>query len=591
MTQARGAGPAGVLLLAGSVLVASGPSAPTVTWSRDIAPIVWRNCIACHRPGGIAPFSLLEYEGAAKRARQIAEVTGRGFMPPWLPEPGPLRLAGERRLSEAEIATLRAWAAQGAPRGNPADLPPRPEWTPGWQLGEPDLVVAMQEPYVVPAEGRDVFRNFVLPMPVEEAAWVRTLEFRSDNPTVVHHVILQVDDTGAARRRDAEDPGPGFGGMDLSDSRMPDGQFLGWTPGRVPDEGLPGVAWRLEPGMDLAMQLHLTPTGKPEPVTARVGLYFADAPPTRHPYGLVLGSEEIDIPAGATDYTVRDAFRLPVDVDLLGLYPHAHYLAERMEIWAELPEGRRLSLLLIRDWDFNWQDEYRYAEPVRLPAGTELHMEYRYDNSAANPQNPHHPPQRVTYGYQSADEMGYLLLRLLPGSRADRDRLQIAHLAHSLAKRPGEWRARAVLGRMLLARGELGGAEAELRRALADAPPTEPAVGEILTHLGQVVGRAGRLGEALSLLERAVEQAPELAAAHTNLGVALLASGRLGEAETWLRHALELDPASPEALVNLAQVLYATGRPEEAEECLRRALDSLPPDSPLARRLRGRLER
>lgn len=573
-------------VLAVPLLLAACHGEPTVTWSRDVAPVLWENCAACHRPGEIAPFSLLSYEEAEQRAAQIAEVTRIGFMPPWLPEHGFGDFAGERRLTAEEIATLQTWAEEGAPEGDPADLPPRPTWTPGWQLGEPDLVVSMADPYVVPAEGRDVFRNFVLPLPVEERRWVETLEFRSDNPPVVHHVILQVDESGAARRRDAGDPGPGFGGMDLADSHMPDGQFLGWTPGRVPDRGLPGVAWRLDPGTDLTLQLHLTPTGRPEPVTATVGLYYAERPPTRHPFGLMLGSEEIDIPPGVDDYSIRDRFRLPVDVHALGIYPHAHYLGDRMEVWADLPGGEKEWLIKIADWDFNWQDEYRYREPVPLPAGSVIHMLYTYDNSAANPQNPNHPPERVTYGYQSSDEMGYLLLRLLPESRAGRDALHIAQLEHSLEKRPGEWRARGELGRLLLARGDLRRAEMELSRALEEAPPEASELGGILTHLGQVLGRTGRVDEALPLLERAVETAPDAPATHTNLGVAFLAQGKIGEAEGEFRRALELDPSSPEALLNLARVLGATGRRDEAEEVVRRVLEILPPDSPLAERLR-----
>lgn len=587
-----------MLLLVGWALGACDRQ-PAPTWSEDVAPILWGNCAVCHRPGEVAPFPLLTYEQAEKRASQIADVTASGFMPPWLPEPGYGDFAGERRLEPSEIDTLRRWAEAGAPRGDLEQLPPQPRWTPGWQLGEPDLVVTPPEPFVVPAEGRDVFRNLVLPMPVEEGQWVRAVEFRSDNPVVVHHVILQVDDTGAARARDAADPGPGFGGMDLSDSRMPDGQFLGWTPGRVPDEGLPGVAWRLEPGMDLTVQLHLITTGRPEPVRPSVGLFFAEEPPTRHPFGLMLGSREIDIPAGEKGYEVRDAFRLPVEVEALGIYPHAHYLGDTMEVWAEPPPGEeeaagadgRIWLIKIDDWDFNWQDEYRYAEPLRLPAGSVIHMRFTYDNTADNPLNPHHPPRRVTYGYQSSDEMGFVLLRLLPRDRRDRQRLHLAQLEHALDKRPGEWRARATLGQELLSLGELPRAGRELARALEEAPAGAPERGSILTHLGHALGRLGRVEEAVEILRRAVQEAPELPEARTNLGVALEIRGRTGEAERLYRQALELDPGSPEAHLNLARLLAAAGRGEDARHHSERALEALPPDSPRARALERSLGR
>lgn len=563
------------------------PAPGSVTWAEDVAPILHANCATCHRPGSIAPFSLLTYDDARRRASQIAEVTTTGFMPPWLPAPGEslagsggdggedggedggtVRFAGERRLSDGEISTLAAWAAADAPRGDPAAAPPVPEFPSGWQLGEPDLVITMEEAFVVPAEGRDVFRNFVLPTPVDEPRWVKTLELRSDNPVVVHHVILQVDDTGAARRRDAEDPGPGFGGMDLADSRMPDGQFLGWTPGRVPDPGLPGVAWRATPGMDLTLQLHLTPTGRPEPVTASVGLHFADAPPTRHPFGLMLGSEEIDIPPGTRGYEVRDRFRLPVPVEALGIYPHAHYLGDTMEVWATLPDGSRRGLLSIPQWDFNWQDEYRYAEPVPLPAGSVVEMRYTYDNTADNPWNPYSPPRRVTYGYQSSDEMGFLLLRLLPESEEDRDRLHVAQLEHSLEKRPGDWRALAQLGQQLLGLGRLQEAVAALERARGGMPADAEQGPTVLTHLGQALGRLGRLEEALPVLATAARRGPTLPQAQVNYGVALQLAGRLEEAEARFRRALELAPESATARLNLARLLAATGRREEARSLL-----------------------
>ncbi len=400
-----------------------GSPEPEITYTRDVAPILFENCGACHRPGGAGPFSLLSYRGAKQRAKQIAQVTEDRYMPPWLPEPGFVELQGERRLSDGEIDTLRRWAEAGAPEGAPEDLPRVPEWPSGWALGEPDLIVE-SPPFKLVAEGADVFRNFVLPLEVPAVRYVRAVEFRPEDPRVVHHAVMQVDRTGSTRRLDAADPGPGYGGMFLGASERPDGHFLGWTPGHFPREAPEGLAWRLEPGMDLVLQLHMPPSGKPEIVRSQVGLYFTGEPPKREMFGLLLGTEEIDIPAGESDYVVEDRFTLPAQVSAFGVYPHAHYLGKSLHAWAEMPGGERRWLIRIDDWDFDWQDEYRYQAPIRLPAGTPVVMRYTYDNSAANPQNPHHPPRRVTYGPESADEMAFLLLQTLPDRPEDLPRLQ-----------------------------------------------------------------------------------------------------------------------------------------------------------------------
>lgn len=295
-----------------------------------MAPIVFENCAPCHHPGGAAPFSLLSYREASKRSRQIAEVTSSRFMPPWLPAPGLVEFAGDRRLADEEIEVFRQWFEQGAPEGAPDNLPPLPLFREGWQLGEPDLVLELAEPYTLPAEA-DVFRNFVIESTVTGTHWVRTVEFRPGNPRVVHHVVLQIDRTGSTRQFDERDPGPGFSGMYMGESYMPDGQFYGWTPGKVPSPGTTGMAWRLDERTDFVLQLHMPPTGKPEVVEFSLGLYLADEEPTIHPFPLMLSSEEIDIPPGATDYWVEDTFELPVDVEIFGLYPHAHYLGKEVQ--------------------------------------------------------------------------------------------------------------------------------------------------------------------------------------------------------------------------------------------------------------------
>jgi hypothetical protein len=403
----------GIYLITDSVRDSSTPDGATVTFNRDIAPIVFRNCIVCHRPGELAPFSLLAYAEARERAGLIAALTTSRFMPPWLPARGSVEFLGERGLSDDEIALIRLWAEQGAVEGDPADLPALPVFTQGWQLGEPDLVLTMEEVFTVPAEGVDTFRNFVLPIPVSTPRWVKAVELRPGNPRVVHHAVMQVDRSRSSRRRDEEDAGPGFSGMDLAGSEAPGGQSLGWTPGKLPivDERL---AWRVEPGSDMILQLHMLPSGKPEQVAPKIGLYFTDQPPTEQAFSLLMRNDNIDIRAGDGDYVIEDSLTLPVAVEALGIYPHAHYLCKSIEAYATLPDGRKQLLINIPKWDFHWQDDYRYSQPLHLPAGTRIHVRFVYDNTSANALNPHNPPQRVRFGNRSTDEMATLTIQVIP---------------------------------------------------------------------------------------------------------------------------------------------------------------------------------
>ena len=330
---------------------------------------LFRACAPCHRPGEAAPFSVLSYQDVRPRVRTIVSATASRFMPPWLPEPGYGEFAGERRLTDAQIDTIRRWHEQGAIEGDPAALPPLPAFTPGWQLGEPDLVIKLPRPYTLAADGREVWRNFVVPVPVAASRFVKTVELRPGNAKVVHHALLGIDPTRSSRRRDERDAEPGFEGMDMGDSQAPDGHLLGWSPGMAPFPGVDGQSWLLRPGTDLVLQLHLTPTGKREVVDPVVGLYFADRPPAAAALQLMRldADHAIDIPAGEKRFVVSDAFELPIDLDVLAVYPHAHFVARTMEASATMPDGTVKWLIRIDDWDFKWQDIYRYATPVSLP--------------------------------------------------------------------------------------------------------------------------------------------------------------------------------------------------------------------------------
>ena len=514
----------------------SGGEAPT--FNRDIAPIIFQHCAPCHRPAGPAPFDLLSYEAVSVRAEQIAFVTETRYMPPWKPKRGYGSFVGERGLSAAQIAAIRQWVEHGKQEGSPADLPPLPQWESEWELGQPDLIASMTSAYTLRADGPDVFRNFAIPLPVDSTRYVKALEFKPDNARIVHHATMMIDRSGAARQRDGRDGAPGFDGMSFGEAEDADGHFLGWTQGKTPYPGSDSLAWRLNPGTDLLLQLHMLPTGKEESIEARVGLFFANAPPKRRPAMLRLGRKDLDIPAGARDHWIRDTYRLPVDVEVLTIYPHAHYLGREIQAYAELPGGEREWLIWIEDWDFSWQDDYRFAAPVFLPAGSTLVMEYAYDNSAQNPRQPHDPPVRVRYGLHSTDEMGDLTLQILPRRPEDLERLRRDFYRKWL------------------------GQEIDGYKKLLEAEPQDWD-----THhtLAMFYMRSGQRPLALEHFELALEYNLDYLEAHVNFGIALAQGREWERAVVHFERALQSNPDFAEAHFNLGLVLEMLGRSAEAK--------------------------
>ena len=558
------------------------------TFSRDVAPIVYQYCSTCHRPGGAGPFPLLTYEDVRVRARQIADVVARRVMPPWPPDESGPPLVGERRLTEAQIRTIREWVSAGMPPGDAAALPPPPRWSEGWQLGPPDLVVSMDHAFAMPPDGAEVFRRFVAAIPLDRSQYVRAVEFRPGSAGVIHHAILRLDPTRSTRRlvsRPAEEPRQGFGGMLFAEdaSRGPEGFFLGWSPGRVASMGPPDLAWRLDPGTDLVFELHLMPTGSSEEVRATAGFFFADTPPARTPVALQLGSYSIDIPPGDRDYWVDDNYRVPIDLDLLSVYPHAHYLAREVETTATLPDGTRKLLLRIPDWDFNWQDEYRFVEPVRLPKGSTLAMRIRYDNSAENPRNPLRPPQRVVYGGRSIDEMGNVWMQVVPHDARDLNTLREDYRQKSLRRSTESYeRLVAAMPDLAPIRLTLGSSYVHLGRLREGIEQLTAAVRlddmDPVAHynLGSALSTAGDIERAQRHLARAIELKPDYAEAHNNLGAIARAQGRLDEAAAHFTRAIEADPGFAFAHNNLGSMLRARGQIDEAIDHYRRALARSP---------------
>ena len=435
-------------------------SAP-VTFNAHIAPIVHAKCASCHRPGQAGPFDLLTYDDVAVRARTIQAVIHSGYMPPWKPVNDNVRFANDRRLSQQEKTLIEQWIAQGKPRGM-GNAPSPPKFAEGWMLGEPDLVVKMSGQFEVPASGPDIYRSFVFPVQLDSEKWIKAIEYRPSARNSVHHALFFVDPSGNARQMDGADGRPGIEGMgfislangesnaDAQSSiftlgRRTEAQgnnnsgfaFIdqlgrglgGYAPGTTPTVLPEGVAMTLPRGSDIVMQTHFHPSGKAEIEQGELALYFTDQRPTRTltpiqvPAMFGVGSG-IRIPAGESDYVVRESFTVPVAVQLLNIGGHAHYIGRKLTMTAALPSGRKVVLLQIDDWDLDWQDRYAFAEPVILPAGTVLTSELVYDNSANNPENPNHPPQEIRWGRESGDEMGSITVMTVPVDEAESGALQ-----------------------------------------------------------------------------------------------------------------------------------------------------------------------
>ena len=404
-----------------------------VTYHRDIAPIIYANCTGCHREGESAPFPLTNFTEVSRKAKTISRVINDRYMPPWHANSEVTKFLDVRQLDEEQIALIDRWVEAGKPEGNSADAPPLPEYTPGWQLGEPDLIVTMAEAYDVPAEGPDIYRNFVLPLDLPEDKWVKAIELRPSARSVVHHSLYFLDGSGKAREMDGKDGKPGFSGMSLQKN----GSLGGYVPGVSPRK-LPGdLARPLPKGSDLILSTHFHPSGKAQSEKTTVGIFLADKAPSRKLEELQVPpgfgrSAGIDIPPGEANYKIEDSYKLPVDVEAVCVTGHAHYICSTMNMTATLPDGSEQVLLDIPDWDLDWQDTYFFAEPVVLPAGTVVKSVITYDNSAENPDNPFNPPKRIKWGRESTDEMGSITLIGVALDAGDDTRLDLSNKAQKM---------------------------------------------------------------------------------------------------------------------------------------------------------------
>ncbi len=579
----------GTLVIATQFAHSEGGGSPT--FARDIAPIVYQNCAGCHHSGGAGPFPLVTYEDARKHARQIALVTQRRYMPPWPPERGYGDFEDERRLTDEQIRLIAAWAKAGAPEGDPGECPPPPVFSAGWELGKADVVLQAAHPFAMPAGGHDVFWNFTFRPDIKTTRYVRAIEIRpagenSDPvmaPHLVHHANLLVDRSGSIRRMEST-PGAGFPGMDLTLDRNPfdpESHFLFWKPGTMPYSEPDGFSWRLDPGNTLVLNTHLQPSGKPELIRPSVALYFTYKPPTHFPLIMQLEHDgALDIPAGDHDFLVSDDFRLPMDIEVLAVYPHAHYLGKQLEGYATLPDGSRKWLIRIPDWDLNWQAVYRYKEPVHLPKGSVLSMRFHYDNSAQNPRNPNSPPRRVRAGNLATDEMGHLWLQVLPAGPGDRRReLEEAITRHDIAKYPNDFAAHLNLGALMLSRLETQAAITELERA-AQLDPKRP---EAHDMLGSALGSVGRNQDAIIQFRLALKADKDYVNARYDLANALAKAGQYDEAISNFRQVIHSFPDSARLRDQFGELLARGGKYSEAVAQFDKALE-LEPSNEAARK-------
>jgi tetratricopeptide (TPR) repeat protein/mono/diheme cytochrome c family protein len=564
------------------------PSSHSVTFNRDIAPIVFQYCAPCHHPGEAGPFPLLTYADTKSHAQQIALLTAKRVMPPWLPAPQlqGLRFADELRLSDAQIELIQKWVSQGEQQGSAADLPRAPRFVEGWQLGAPDEIVEAQKPYILPPSGTETYWNFIFRTPVNRTRWLRAIEIRPGDKRVVHHANVLVDRNQSARAQEKE-PGAGFPGMELkiaSEAFDPDSHFLFWKPGTVIQPEPNGMGLRLDKDTDLVLNVHLQPSGKPEKILPSLGLYFTDQPATLFPLLLQMENDrDLDIPAGAKDFLVTDKFTLPVDVDLLAIYPHAHYLGKDLQAVAALPDGSSEMLIYIPQWDLNWQAVYHYAEPVPLPKGTTILMRYRYDNSTDNIANPNNPPRRVVAGNRSTDEMAHLWLQVLPhaapNARVDpRMLIQEAMARHNIEKNPADFEAHYNLAAILQAQG----AHTEAVQQFAIAVRIRPQDATANNGMGASLLAVGQVQESIPYFQTALQTQPDNFDARYNLANAFVAENRFAEAVEQYRAATRLHPHDANAEANLGSALAVTGDLAQARQHFERALQ-LDPKNKLAR--------
>ncbi len=398
------------------------------TYNGQVALLLQKHCQECHRKGQVAPFALDTYEQARKRAADISAVVEDRAMPPWKPVPGiGPKFQHSRALDKSAIATIAAWAAAGAPLGDPSTAPAPARFPEDWVLGTPDLIVQPAEEFSIPAEGQDIYRCFVVPTNLPKDVYLTAIEYQPGNRKVVHHMLAFVDTSGKAREKDAQEPGPGYTcfsgpGVEIH------GDLGGWAPGNEPSRLPDGIGRAMPKGADVIIQVHYHPDGKPETDRSRIGLHFARTPIKQTLHWNAAIDHGLNIPAGASAHESRAAWPVPVDLVAHAVIPHMHLLGRDIQMSVTFPDGRTEDLVKIADWDFAWQNTYYFDKPMDLPKGSVVKVVAHFDNSKDNPKNPNRAnPIPVHWGEATTDEMniGFIAVTkkgqdlTLPGAKDD----------------------------------------------------------------------------------------------------------------------------------------------------------------------------
>ena len=568
-----------------------------VTYKNAIAGIVQRNCRSCHRNGGAGPFALESYADVSRHIGTVREVVEAGQMPSWPPVAGFGSFAHSRELSEDDLKLILDWISSGYPEGE-GSVDVVADLSSVASEREPDLIVKLAEPFVAPASGEDVFRNFVVPLGLKDKVYATAMEFRPNVRGAIHHATFVQDTAGVGRSLDQQDLTSGFegiaGGMSAGD------HFVGWTPGKVAKGFGDGLAWTLQPGADLIVQLHLLPTGKEEVVQPEIAFWLTDVPPRLESATLHMSATDISIPADEPSHVVTRNVKLPVACKAVSIYPHAHFLCKEVKVFAILPDQTPAPLIWIKPWNFDWQDEYFFTTPVELPAGSEIRMQFVYDNSSTNDRNPFAPPETVEWGSRSSDEMADVWIKLVPDDQSKVamlrdafDRLEIENLKKGyefeLSRDPSDFVANSRLGHLLVSEGRA----AEALPLLSAALKVDPTSWSVLHNLGLAyfASTPADLPRALKCFQLALDSNPDFVPARRGMATVLAMSGQVEESLNHFSQYLEARPEDAEVRGNFGVVLARLGRSDEAEREYRRALSDDPRNVSTCANLASLLER